>query len=253
MKESSGSDDIDAICKAIDAKTVYESTHDDLHITVLENGRYRWFSSGQQTVHSVMSLNRSWRTVLPYADDLVSALSLQKKTEHILLLGLGGGDLVRYLAHTCPAATITALEKNDLVINIFQQFFNPEKVPVSLIHADICEWQPVMDVEQDIIFLDVYGDASLPACLYQEALYETVFQLLAEDGILAANFAVKDEQEAVNLLGVIQQVFEKRVLFLAIEGHKNLLVIAFKSTPDQGSVKRFLASANWISLLPVGG
>jgi len=233
------------INNAASAKLVYESVSDGVKIKVLEDENYRWLQLGNNTIHSAMKLSETWRTALPYYPALLSVLLFKKNPENILLMGLGGGELVRNLAHNIPDANLTALEKSTKMIEVFQTWFNPNQEQLSIVNTDVCHWRDASNREYDIVFLDVYGDMALPECMYAEDLYSHIYRQLSETGVLAANLAVKDEQEAVSLMIYIRKVFKQHTLCLAVEGHLNLIVLAFKVMPtdfDRVSLQRVAES-----------
>lgn len=214
------------------ADLVHESSHDSVLIKVFENKKYRWLQTGENTVHSAMNLSEPWQPVLPHYPAMLSVFLFKPKPDNILLMGLGGGELLRYLAHAKPAARLTAVEKSTAMIDVFKTCFNPDKIKPDIINADVCDWDANIERPQDIVFLDVYGDTSLPDCLYTENLYSKIYELLDKSGVLVANLAVKDEQEAVLLLTIIRKVFRQQTLFQTVDKHMNLIVLAFKEMPD---------------------
>jgi len=216
------------IRNASDATILYETPSDITGLKVLDDSKYRWIQTKNNCIQSAMRLSANWQLVLPYYPGLLSALLFKQDPENIFLIGLGGGELARYLNHCLPQARLTALEKNQDIIKVFQAHFNPDNIQIDIINADICHWQMDNNKPYDLVVLDVYGDKALPDCLYEEALYQQCYKQLSDDGILAANLAVKDEQEAVLILTKIRKVFNQHVMFLSVEDHSNLIVLAFK-------------------------
>jgi len=218
---------------AANASLLYESGQGSDSIKVYEDDQYRWLKLGDKTIQSAMSLAEPWRAQLPYYPALLSALLFNHHPQSILMLGLGGGELVRNLRHCMPDIKLVAVEKSAAMIEVFHNWFNPESQPLTTINADVCEWQGSDHGTYDMAFLDVYSDRALPECMYEDTLYSRLFHHLGENGILAVNLVVKDDQEAVLLLARIRKIFNQQTLCVAVDGHNNLVVLAFRKMPDK--------------------
>ncbi len=213
-------------------RLVYEHQNDRDTITVLENYRYRWIQSSDGSIQSAMNLAEPYAPVLPYFPVLLSALLFTPPPSRTLVIGLGGGELIRFFSHYFPQSQLTAVEKSTHMSNVFREYFSQETNELELINGDICE-QCVNDTSATykLIFLDVYADKALPDCFNNSAFFEYLARLLDNDGVIAINLVVNSETEAVQILQLIRQAFDRKTLCLAVGSHMNLVVLAFKQTP----------------------
>ena len=103
-------------------------------ISIYENQHFRWLNFGNIT-QSVMNLRIPQALTLPHQTYILLPFSFLP-FNHITEIGLGGGNLVRFLNHYKPAISFTSVEKNHEVINCFNQFFNPEKLKFNQFNGD---------------------------------------------------------------------------------------------------------------------
>ena len=103
-------------------------------ISVYENKHFRWLNFGN-TTQSVMNLRIPETLTLPHQTYILlpfSFIPISKVTE----IGLGGGNLLRFLHHYKPSLSFTSVEKNREVINCFSQFFNPKNLKFNQLNGD---------------------------------------------------------------------------------------------------------------------
>ena len=118
-------------------RLVYLSQQQDA-ITVSENNSYRWMAFSD-VVQSVMNSRKPWQLTLPHQIALLLPL-LFFKPVRIIELGLGGGNLTRFLQHLSPEIMLTTVEHSQEVINSFTQYFNPEQAELDIVCADGMTW-----------------------------------------------------------------------------------------------------------------
>ena len=202
-------------------------------LQVFQNEDYRWLCFDGGVSQSVMRLDQPWQLVLPYHPLMLASLLFNSKPKNILLAGLGGGELVRYFSHYRSAATITVVEKCRPVIDAFHTFFGGDTIEgVQFSNTDICGIAESPVVRFDSMCIDVYGADALPPCLYEKQFYQACRDRLADEGVAAFNLLVSGEQEALTLLRLLRDVFDKNTLCLNVGEHMNLVVLAFSQMPS---------------------
>lgn len=70
-----------------------------------------------------MSLKTPHRLILPNMELMMVFLLFQRRPDKILMLGLGGGDMVRYLHHVLPEATLQIAESDSAMVHISREYF----------------------------------------------------------------------------------------------------------------------------------
>ena len=73
--------------------------------------------------HSAMDLGAPERLVFPYERLMLAALALVAEPRAILLLGLGGGAMLRHLGAYLPDAAVTVVERDAGVIAFAREYF----------------------------------------------------------------------------------------------------------------------------------
>ena len=214
------------------AKLLQEYQTDDGIVMVFENDNFRWIQSADGSVQSAMNKTRQYTPVLPYFPILLSALLFSPAPQRALVIGLGGGELIRFFNHHFPTTLLYAVEKNASMDQIFSNYFQPQEMQYNLLVGDICA-HCIDDKSQpyDLVFLDVYAENALPDCFYHKHFFEYMARLLCTSGTLAINLVVKDEHEAIEILQLIRQAFERKTLCLSVGKHMNIVVLAFRHIP----------------------
>ena len=162
----------------------------------------------------------------------LSRLFLNKPTAdealHLVLIGLGGGSLVKYCYEHFPHCQITAVEINANVIAMRDQFMIPhDDDRLRIIHADAIEWLPQQQCDADVIFLDAYDVNGLVPALNTKAFYASCHQQLNQDGVLIANVWGKPSVLAP-MLAILHEQFMRHVCWLKSADSYNLIVFAIK-------------------------
>ena len=101
---------------------VYLSNDAD-QITVCENKYYRWLAF-DDVIQSVMQIRCPEKLTLPHHYAVLMPL-LFFKPQRVIELGLGGGNISRFLTALHNDLAVLSVELSRNVINCFDQFFNP--------------------------------------------------------------------------------------------------------------------------------
>ncbi len=233
-----------SIAKFSNAVLLHEYKDEHGAISVYENDQYRWIQSGAGNIQSAMNKDDLSNPVLPYFPALLSALLFLPAPQRTLVIGLGGGELIRFFNHNFPATDLFAIEKSRAMIHACHCYFQQSAPPIDVIAADICTYTSHRDQRPyDMVFLDVYGENSLPDCLHEKNFYDKLSNMLSVEGVLSMNLIVKDEHEAIELLTLIRNAFNKMTLCLSVGKHMNMVVLAFKQSPKIQTLKQLKKNA----------
>lgn len=128
----------------------------DLRVEQDELRRYLILNGQQQ---SQMVLKHPTQPCYPHLLFLLDWLS-EKPWQHFLQVGLGAGECSRAIAARYPERQLTSVEQEPLIIELYQQFFQPVAHPhETVVCADIATFthQAVtLSLAFDVIFLDIY-------------------------------------------------------------------------------------------------
>ncbi|MFZ6861491.1 fused MFS/spermidine synthase [Undibacterium sp. Ji67W] len=181
-------------------------------------------------MQSVMRIDQPHQLLCAYSRAMMGFLLFNPKPQHIVLIGLGGGSLVKYCYQHLPDCRITAIEINADVISMRQQFMIPDDdARFRIIHADAVEWLPRQQCDADVIFLDAYDIHGLVPALNSAEFYANCYRQLNQRGVLVANVWGKPSV-LTPMLTLLHQQFSNNVWWIKSADSYNLLVYAVKHT-----------------------
>lgn len=216
------------------ARLVYSGPSELGTLRVYENELYRWLGFDNQQAHSAMLLTQPWKPVLPYYPLLLSSLIFQPMPVSVLLLGLGGGDLLRFYHHHLPVTRVKLVDMSAVVVDACRHYFLPASniTDTDVLQMDVCEYlESTEHTRFDTIYLDVYGENALPDCFYSEKFYWKLRERINAQGVVAVNFVVKDEEDALHLMRLMYEGFQQHILCLSVENYMNLVILGFRQDP----------------------
>lgn len=159
-------------------------------------------------IQSSMRLAAPDELVLDYTRAMMGFLLLQPAPRHLLMIGLGGGSMLKYLHRHLPATAFTVVEISPAVIDLRNDFLVPPDGPrLRTVCDDGARFlrdrlrQPSErtdpstapeppeppDPPFDVILVDGFDGAGLPAALSTRRFYEDCRAALSDDGVLVAN------------------------------------------------------------------
>ncbi|PHR81987.1 MAG: hypothetical protein COA59_14865 [Colwellia sp.] len=197
-------------------------------VSVSENKYFRWLAfnndKGEQVIQSVMHKRKPWQLTLPHQTALLLPL-LFFKPQNVVELGLGGGNLDRFLAHTCTNISIKSIEYSSIVIEIFARYFNPEQEKIEIIHRNSHDWLAQTEkTAPDWLICDVYQ--------HKEQYFDkTIKQLeyllnnIDSNGCLSINLPDATDNEVNLCLTVLQQLSrEHNIIYFHIPNYLNIVI-----------------------------
>ncbi len=212
--------------------SIHQSEHQT--IEVLEADDLRWLQTDRQTIQSAISLSRPHQLVLPYMQAMMATLLFQAPPKRTLLLGLGGGAMVRFLHHYLPDSHISAVEIDQEMINICRkQFTLPDSESVEIINAEAGSFIHNTAQHYDTLFIDLYSADCQPELIKSNDFYSDCSEKLTQNGALVLNLLTDDEDEFRSILWKIRRCFHTLTLCMKVPGHKNTLLLAFKCRPQE--------------------
>ncbi|WET02700.1 fused MFS/spermidine synthase [Flavobacterium sp. YJ01] len=152
------------------------------------------------------------------------------KMDHILLLGVAGGSVVKTLVDEIEyKGKITGVEIDPDMIQVANQYFNLNKIKqLELIIDDAFEFVLKTKDQYNLIIIDVFEDTNMPNFLFEKFFLDRVCTLLKKDGFILFNTMILDEAHNVRNRKYISEVnletFTAKML-PRIEVHNELIII----------------------------
>ncbi len=177
--------------------------------------------------------------LLSFAGELYKlVLNHCSKNKNILILGLGGGDLLRYYnkwnSFYNYSYKITAVEKSKEIIEIAKKYFylNQIKSKFLIKHDDAYDFILRADGKKySIITVDFFTELdSAISLLKEDYLYAICNKLDTDSGILVLNILVTNQQIFTQFIINLKKFFNNQILIAESPTHYNIIIYAFNSS-----------------------
>ncbi len=195
---------------------------------VIDDGKSRFLYFNVRLMQSEMSLKAPYDLALRYTQKMMASLLFQPRPKRLLLIGLGGGSLVKFCHRRLPGTQITAIELNPAVIAFRDAFLvPPDDDRLSVIEADGAEYLAQAEKGIDILLVDAFDKTGFAPSLANREFFENAFEKLAGNGVLVINLAGEKESYA-GLIGEAMQAFDEQVIVISVPDDGNHILYAFK-------------------------
>jgi hypothetical protein len=193
------------------------------------------FGAGAQvTEQSSMDLLYPARLVFHYERLMSLALAMGARSVNVLLLGVGGAAMWRFLRAYAPDCEPTLVDSDETIVMIARRWFYL-KQPVVLDTAQ--RFLAASRMRYDVILVDLYGPGG-PA-ESDEAFWTRCLDALAPGGCLAnnwADFAVNPKVRSMaDALSVVARARGLEPIFVTRRGFRDNLVQYVPTLPDVGA------------------
>ncbi|NRA63817.1 MAG: hypothetical protein HRU19_05005 [Pseudobacteriovorax sp.] len=130
---------------------------------------------------------------------LLGAFTLKKfnRPMRVLVLGVGGGAVLRQLMRFFPEVSITGIELNSIHLKLGEEYFGLLDPRVQLIQADAADWLksnkgPLFDLVIDDVFGEVDGEPSR-GIAFSESWFRQLSKRITAHGVLVVNQIEEDD------------------------------------------------------------
>lgn len=201
-------------------------------IMVTENRNHRDLYMDGDILQSSMLFADPNGLYLEYSQAMMCALLFQSVPKRVLLVGLGGGSLVKFLLEHCPQAGIDVAEINPEVIRVAREYFLvPDSGRLRIIHAAgeaVVAEQLAAGESYDLIFLDAFDDDGPARALLEEDFLRNCRSLLAKNGVFAMNLWNRPVDNFPAIFAYLNSLFGKWTHKLLLDNyHSNAIVFGF--------------------------
>jgi spermidine synthase len=193
------------------------------------NRRTLEFQDGD--IQSEMLLSHPDALVLDYARAMMCFALFVPRPRHILMVGLGGGSLAKFCYRHFPGTRITVLEISAEVIALRDQFCVPaDDARLRIVHTDAADYLRAASASFDVILVDGFDGAGMPAALGSTQFYADCRRALRSGGVLVANILAYDPLHDT-LAARVRETFGGHIChFRGVAGNNHLL-FAIKAPP----------------------
>tara|TARA_R110002073_G_scaffold219406_1_gene379722 strand:- start:637 stop:1413 length:777 start_codon:yes stop_codon:yes gene_type:complete len=211
-----------------------DSPYADPEIMISEQDGVRSLHLGGSMVQSAMKISVPNDLELSYTQCMMGFLLFHACPTHILMIGLGGGSLAKFVHHRMPKSQITAVELNPQVVSVAVNHFAlpAEDARFEVIIAEGGEYIARHSLSTDILMIDGFDDGCQVPSLCSQDFYNQARRVLNKNGILVVNFLSRDKNVS-NYLRCIENSFNGHVVKMLSDVDGNLIVFAMENSPGR--------------------
>jgi len=229
---------------------VRKPEEDSESVYISEKFGVRTLHIGSDTVQSSMRISRPNDLEVTYTRSMMAFLLFKPEPRDVLMIGLGGGSIAKFIYHQLPRSRCLAIEVNPRVVAVAREYF---AVPaddnrLKIVVADGAEYMQKPERPADVIVLDGYDAESQVEALSTPAFYRSCARALNEAGIMAVNLWGGD-RNFTTCVNRLSDAFNGFVACLPAGKPGNIAAFAFKQTPGQPTWRDLEARAETLEAL----
>jgi spermidine synthase len=203
-------------------------------VEVSEEGGVRSLHLGGDAIQSSIRLARPDELALDYTRAMMAFLLFHPQPREVLMIGLGGGSMARYIHQRMAQTRTTVVEINAKVLAAARSMFHFPDDDARLQVEIACgaDYLAGHAESADVLLVDGFDDGKQPAVLCTQAFYDAAWAALRPGGVMAVNFMAEEKKLDVYLQR-IERSFDGCVACLNAADKVNLIAFAFKRHPRQ--------------------
>ncbi|MBI5230738.1 MAG: fused MFS/spermidine synthase [Coriobacteriales bacterium] len=164
----------------------HPTPHPDLSVTDVGGVRYL---RHKRTRQSSMLLSDPFETDFEYSAYLHVTVAVKPEATRVLVIGLGGGMLIKRMWRDYPRMHLDVVEVDEAVVQVARDYFGlPEDERINIVHGEGRRFVGEAASSYDIIVVDAFDDDRIPRPLTTEEFLRQARDHLAPDGVIAYNF-----------------------------------------------------------------
>jgi spermidine synthase len=237
-----------------DGQLVHQSHSDEGIIEVVDRGDARSLHFGTYPRQSTMLLSAPHRLELTYTQAMMACLLLNSAPQRVLVVGLGGGSLVKFLLHHFPDCMIDVVEYRQDVIDVAQSFFqvpvNEPRLNIHLgdgyLHVKHCFYES--ELSYDLLLVDAYDHNGMAASVGVQPFFDACAGILADNGVMSINLWGSERAAFNQTMQRINRSFDGRTMLVPVENKGNVIALASRFDINHAELKQLRASVEMLEL-----
>ena len=225
-------------------------------IEIVEEDGVRVLQIGGDAIQSAMRLDAPDRIELDYVRAMLAFLLFCPKPRDVLMVGLGGGSMARFVHQKMPGTRVSVVEINPGVVTVARKYFHfpEEDERLGIVIGNGAEVVPRRPASCDVLVVDGFVDGSPAKDLCAQAFYDAAYAALREGGVMVANF-MSDDKRMEAYCGRIEKAFGRRPALVLAEEEDNFIAFARRGGPPRiawAELKARARAAKALFGLPLG-
>ena len=231
-----------------DGLLIYQNHDHQGIIEIVDNDGVRALHFGSHSRQSTMLLEDPNQLHSQYAKAMMGLLLFNDKPDDILMIGLGGGTIAKYLLHQFAECKIKVIEYRNSVLKVarshFQLPLDPRlKVKIGCGGEYIATQSKLTAEKHDLIVIDAFDHEGMALEVSSEGFFDGCRTLLKDDGLLAINLWGTNKDLFQQVAWNMGQVFNWKILFLPVRKRGNIIGFAFREKTPLYSMKELRQKA----------
>ena len=220
---------------AAPARVLFETRSSYSHIKVVDAAGTRTLlfvhDDGTETIQSRIRLSQPDELEVPYTQVMMASFMFRPEQKRCLIVGLGGGSMVRFLNHFFPEVTVDVVEIDPAIVKVAKDYFGvTSSSRATIINADGAAYLETTDRIYDVIYLDAFlrvgpetDVTGAPRSLKTERFLRQVQQRLVPEGLIDVN--LHDRATLRGDIATLRKAFPN-VYVYPVPGTGNVIAVA---------------------------
>jgi spermidine synthase len=201
---------------------------EDGGLEVTEERGMRTLHLGSPAIQSAMRVSRPWDLELAYTRAMMGFLMFNPMPQDVLMIGLGGGSLAKFIRKQRPQTHVIAVEVDPRVIAAARTHFElpPDDETLSVVEADGALYVRQHPGSAEVILLDGFDAGNQVEALATQRFYAACRRALKPGGMLVVNLWGRDAEFA-EYFARLTRAFDGEVGWISVQYKTNVIVFAF--------------------------
>lgn len=219
---------------------IYATRDEHGPIEVVEiKQKLRSLHFGNKTQQAAMFLYNPVLLMHKYTQAMLTSLCW-KIPQKVLVLGVGGGSVLKYLLHYFPSIEIDAVELRPEVTRIAHEYFSlysDERLQIQHGHAEEFLNKSQKDSQYDLIIIDLFlttKNKDISVDISEQ--FTQLDMLLTHDGILCMN-VIGNNIAQFHGLDDMRRIFGKRLYAMAVDKSNIVLLVSNAEIPAEDNIE----------------
>lgn len=204
--------------------------------------------NGQELVQSRLDLTAPQTLASPYARSMFASYLYQPRPRRVLVVGLGGGAMVRFLAHHEPDVRLDVVEIDPAVVRLAAQYFGVRSAGnVRVVTADAVAFVESTEERYDLILMDAFlrpssgTDATgVPTRLKTVEFLGRLKRALAPGGVVAFN--INEHAGMADDIAAVTEAFGQVAVYRCPPAHNEVVIATAGDVPADADLAARIAA-----------
>ncbi len=234
--------------------TIFQSHDEQGIIEVIDQQDIRSLHFGTSSQQSSMLLSAPDQLHALYAQAMMACLLFLEQPRNVLMIGLGGGLLAKFLLRQFPDCRVKAVEFRSGVVKIARShFFLPLdrrlKIKIGCGAEHVFQESREQSDVYDLIMVDAFDADGMTPEVGDLNFFDHCHTLLREDGVFAINLWGTDKPLYEQVTWHLNRVFQYRTLNLPVRNRGNVIGFALGKQMQRHDFRDLIRRAQTLEAL----